>query len=57
MTLFPKSALVRVISSGLTGRVWCRYHKPGQRIAYLYCVRLDGGQEVEVGSDDLEVTL
>ena len=57
MKPLPTSALVRVVASGLRGRVWCLYHRAGQRTPYAYLVKLETGEQVECGRDELEVAL
>jgi hypothetical protein len=57
MKPLPTSALVRVVASGLRGRVWARYHRAGQRTPYAYLVKLETGEQVECGRDELEVAL
>jgi hypothetical protein len=57
MKPLPTSALVRVVATGLRGRVWCRLHHAGQRTPYAYLVKLEDGQQIELGRDELEVAL
>ena len=55
MTHLPLAVPVRVLASGLRGRVWLKHYRQGERTPYAYVVKLNDGSEVECGRDELEV--